>query len=225
MASPRALVFREEHVYHLFNRGVERRPIFLSPRDQERFVSLLEYYRFSGNTKSYSHYLALSLNDRVIFRQTLEQKPVAVDILAFCLMPNHFHLLVRQGIKEGIHDFISNIANGYAKYFNTKRHRVGPLYQGPFKAVFVETDEQLIHLSRYIHINPVVSGVISLQNLDGHPWSSFPDYLGKVQRSFVVKPPVLGHFKTINAYKEFVYDQVDYAKELEQIKHLTLEEV
>lgn len=225
MASPRALVFREAHVYHLFNRGVERRPIFLSPRDQERFVSLLEYYRFSGNTKSYSHYLALSLGDRAIFRQALDQKPVSVNILAYCLMPNHFHLLVRQNIKEGIHDFLSNIANGYAKYFNTKRQRVGPLYQGPFKAVFVETDEQLIHLSRYIHINPVVSGVISLQDLDGYPWSSFPDYLGNVKTSFVVKPPVLGHFKTISAYRAFVYDQVGYAKELEQIKHLTLEEV
>ena len=225
MASPRAIVFREGHVYHLFNRGVERRPIFLSPRDQERFVSLLEYYRFYGISKSYSHYLALSLAERATFRQVLDQKPLAVDILAYCLMPNHFHLLVRQNIKEGIHDFLSNIANGYAKYFNTKRKRVGPLYQGPFKAVFVETDEQLIHLSRYIHINPVVSGIISLTDLDVYPWSSFPDYMGKVKTSFVTTPPVLGHFNTSSSYRAFVYDQIGYAKELEQIKHLALEEV
>ena len=83
-------------------------------------------------------FLALSHAERTIFRQTLDQKALAVDILAYCLMPNHFHLIVRQNIKEGIHNFLSNVSNGYAKYFNTKRHRVGPLYQGPFKAVFVE---------------------------------------------------------------------------------------
>lgn len=225
MASPRAIVFRQEHVYHLFNRGVERRPIFLSSGDRERFVSLLEYYRFNGISKSFSHYLALSLADRATFRQMLDQKPLAVDILAYCLMPNHFHLLVRQNTENGIHDYLSNISNGYAKYFNTKRQRVGPLYQGPFKAVFVETDEQLIHVSRYIHINPVVSGIISLQDLDVYPWSSFPDYLGNVETSFVVKPPVLGHFKSSGSYRAFVYDQVGYAKELEPIKHLALEEV
>jgi len=225
MASPRAILFREEHVYHLFNRGVERRSIFLSSRDRERFVSLLEYYRFYGISKSYSHYLALSLSERATFRQILDQQPLSVDILAYCLMPNHFHLLVRQNTKEGIHDFLSNVSNGYAKYFNTKRQRVGPLYQGPFKAVFVETDEQLIHLSRYIHINPVVSGIISLDDLDMYPWSSLPDYIGKVKTSFVTMPPILGYFKTSSSYRSFVYDQVGYPKQLEHIKHLALEEV
>lgn len=155
----------------------------------------------------------------------LDQKPFAIDILAYCLMPNHFHLLVRQNVQEGIHDFLSNVSNGYAKYFNTKRQRVGPLYQGPFKAVYVETDEQLMHLSRYIHINPVVSGIITIEDLDVYPWSSFPDYLGKVKTSFVTTLPVLSQFKTSSSYRAFVYDQVGYGKELEQIKHLVLEEV
>ena len=140
-------------------------------------------------------------------------------------MPNHFHLLVRQKIKEGVHHFLSNIANGYAKYFNTKRHRVGPLYQGPFKAVYVETDEQLIHLSRYIHINPVVSDVIPLEDLDEYPWSSFPAYLGKVKSSFINMSSVLSHFNGPSSYRNFIYDQIEYAKKLEQIKHLVLEEV
>lgn len=225
MASPRAVVFREEHVYHLFNRGVERRPLFLTSRDHERFVSLLEYYRFHDNSKSYSHYLALSLEERASFRKILDKKPIAVDILAYCLMPNHFHILVRQNQKDGIHHFLSNIANGYAKYFNTKRHRVGPLYQGSFKAVYVETDDQLMHLSRYIHINPVVSDVIPLEKLDDYPWSSFPDYLGKVESSFITMSPVLSHFQGSSSYRKFIYDQIEYAKTLEHIKHLVLEEV
>lgn len=225
MASPRSIVFRNGYLYHVFNRGVERRPIFLSKRDRERFVSLLEYYRCDHIPKSYSHFLALSLAERTAFRQTLELKPKAVDILAYCLMPNHFHLLVRQNTNNGIHQFLSNIANAYAKYFNTKRHRVGPLYQGPFKAVFVETDEQLIHLSRYIHINPVVSGVIDLKHLATYPWSSLPVYIEEGKPSFVTTQLILGHFKNHSAYSRFVIDQVEYAKELEKIKHLSLEEV
>lgn len=225
MASPRAIVFRNDYVYHLFNRGVERRPIFFTPRDYERFVSLLEYYRFHRVAKSYSHYLALSLSDRAAFREVLEQKPTAVDILAYCLMPNHFHILVKQNIDGGIHRFLSNVANAYAKYINTKRKRVGPLYQGPFKAVLVETDEQLIHLSRYIHLNPVVSNVITEKELADYQWSSFPDYVGNTQKPFVDTREILHRFKNNQAYQKFVYDHIAYAKELKKIKHLALEEV
>jgi len=225
MASQRAVVFMNGYIYHLFNRGVERRPIFFTVRDRERFVSLIEYYRFSQVTKSYSHYLKLSLPDQAAYRQILVKKPTNVDVLAYCLMPNHFHIAVKQNIEHGIHLFLSNIANGYTKYLNTKRKRVGPLYQGPFKAVLVETDEQLTHLSRYIHLNPVISGVISLKTLDTYPWSSFPDYLGYTHKTFVKLQPVRGYFKNIQSYREFVYDQVEFAKEREKVKHLTLEEV
>lgn len=128
-------------------------------------MSLLDYYRFEHVPKSFSHYLTLSLADRASYRQSLDKTPIAIDILAYCLMPNHFHLLAEQNSNHGILKKLSNIANGYAKYFNTKYHRVGSLFQGPFKAVLVETDEQLLHLSRYIHINPVVSGVVATDDL------------------------------------------------------------
>ena len=225
MASVRSVIFRNGFIYHIYNRGVERRPIFLTSRDHDRFISLLEYYRFDHVPKSYSHYLALSLAERALFRQRLDQKPLAVDILAYCLMQNHFHILLKQNLEGGIHQFVANVANAYAKYFNTKRHRVGPLYQGPFKAVRIETDEQLLHVSRYIHINSVVSGLVTTKGLVTYPWSSFLDYLGKTQSPFVVTKPVLDYFKTKEKYSDFVFDQVGYAKELEKIKHLILEEV
>lgn len=225
MPSPRAVIFRNGYVYHLFNRGVERRPIFFTARDYERFVSLVEYYRFHRVSKSYSHYLALSLADRTAFRRMLEQSPTAVDVLAYCLMPNHFHILVKQNTDGGIHRFLSNVANGYAKYINAKRKRVGPLYQGPFKAVLAETDEQLIHLSRYIHINPIVSNIITEKELAAYPWSSFPEYVGHTAQPFADTREILHRFKNNQAYKKFVYDHIAYAKELEKIKHLALEEV
>ena len=84
-------------------------------------------------------------------------------------MPNHFHLLLKQTIDNGISHFLSKFTNSYTKYFNTKYNRVGPVFQGVFKSVHIESDEQLMHLSRYIHLNPVVSAVVEKQNLLSYP--------------------------------------------------------
>lgn len=225
MASPRNIVFSNGYTYHIFNRGVERRQIFNTARDRERFLSLLDYYRFENVHRSYSHYLALPLKERVTYRSALEQEFAIVDIYAFCLMPNHFHLLLHQNTDGGIQRYLSLVSNAYAKYFNTKNQRVGPLFQGSFKAVLVESSEQLIHLSRYIHINPVVSSNIVIQDLVKYSWSSFPDYLNIERTSFVTTRPILSYFNARSSYKDFVFNQVAYAKELEKVKHLVLEEV
>ena len=154
----------------------------------------------------------------------LGDTPHSIDILAYALMSNHFHLLVRQRQENAITQTLANISNSYAKYFNIKHHRVGPLYQGPFKAVHVETDQQLIHLSRYIHINPVVVGVMTQEELLSSPRTSFPEYLGQSETLFTDVKPILSHFVSPESYKIFVFDQVAYGKELEKIKHLSLEE-
>ena len=114
--------------------------------------------------------------------------------------------------------------NSYTKYFNLKRKQTGSIFQGHFKAVRVETDEQLVHLSRYIHLNPYSSFVVkSIEKLETYPWSSLPDYLGETKYSFLNKKPVLDFFKNNKAYQKFVFDQADYQKNLEKIKHLTWE--
>lgn len=225
MVSVRPLHFRNGYIYHIFNRGVERRQIFLSIRDHERFCMLLEYYRFANIPKSFSHYLNLPLEERKTYYDSQQSHPHIIEILAYCLMPNHFHLLVKQQQEDGVREAVSNIANGYAKYFNTKRRRVGPLFQGPFKAVRIETDEQLVHVSRYIHINPVVSGVIPEKDLLNFPWSSLSSYVGKVRFPWIEDEPVLSHFRQRQQYREFVTDQISYGRDLEKIKHLILEEV
>jgi len=223
MVSVRSVQFRNDYIYHVFNRGVERRPIFISMSDNKRFEMLIDYYRFADIPKSFSHYLNLSLEERKIYCNSFHSSPMIVNILSYCFMPNHFHLILRQCRDGGIQKTLANISNGYAKYFNTKYNRIGPLFQGPFKAVLVETDEQLIHLSRYIHLNPLVSAVIQLNKLFRYPWSSLPMYLGSRISSLVDQRQVLGHFRNPTAYKRFVYDQISYAKELEKIKHLILE--
>lgn len=227
MASKRYLHFVNDHIYHVFNRGVERRPLFTTKSEYERFNMLLDYYRFKEAPLSFSHYLLLSTTDRDSYMKKLKNTPVAIDILSYCIMPNHFHLIVRQRCEDAITQTIANITNSYAKYFNIKHHRVGPLFQGPFKAVYVETDEQLLHLSRYVHINPVVSGVMTQTELVSSPRTSFPDYFrppGLDAVSIVDVKPVLSNFASSEAYKTFVFDQIGYGKELEKVKHLTFEE-
>lgn len=210
--------------YHIFNRGVNKQPIFQGLRDYKRALDILEFYSY--NTKlRYSKFLLLSQEDKNSFMDNLlKENDRLVEIVCFCLMLNHFHLLLNQKKDNGISKFMANLQNSYTRYFNTKHDRVGPLLQGQFKAVLVEDDNQLLHLSRYIHLNPYSSFIVKkIEDLKGYQWSSFPEYLGKVDTALCNKQIVLSHFKDIEGYKKFVFDQADYQRKLEEIKHLTLE--
>lgn len=223
MASNRKLVFAENEYYHIYNRGVEKRNVFSSKNDYNRFLHTVNYYRFQNPKLRFSKYLSLNNIVSEIFKEKLYQSKQIVDIVAFCFMPNHFHFLLKQKVVKGIPTFISRITNSYTKYFNTKYKRVGPLFQGVFKAVYVEDDEQLVHLSRYIHLNPVANFLVKVSSLPDYQWSSFPEYL-KLTNSFLCqKTEVMEKFSTIEKYRSFVFDQIKYSQEIEKIKHLTLE--
>ncbi|MBI1869385.1 transposase [Candidatus Gottesmanbacteria bacterium] len=225
MTTYRNLVFANDHYYHVFNRGVERRSIFTNKREYDRAMQTLRFYRFADPQFRLSKYLSLPHEKRISFMTQLEERNnTLIDIVCFSFMPNHFHFLLRQKIDHGIKKFISNFSNSYSKYFNTKHKRVGPLLQGIFKALHVETNEQLLHLSRYIHLNPVTSSLITIEEMDTYPYSSFPEYLGIVNNKICAPAIVLSQFSSVNDYKRFVYDHIDYAKELETIKHLILDD-
>ncbi len=130
---------------------------------------------------------------------------------------------MRQEENNGVSRFAANTTNSYTKYFNLRRKRVGPLFQGIFKAVLVETDEQLLHLTRYIHLNPISSFLVPLKDLETYPWSSFPEYLSPPKQKMLCNWETINSLITLNQYKDFVYNQIDYAQRLEKIKHLTLD--
>lgn len=203
-----------EHFYHIYNRGVEKRIIFLDYHDYQRFLQTLYYYQFSGPKP------ALSLYDRFKVKD-FSQNPKIVEIVCYCLMPNHIHLLIRQLQDNGISEFMGKVLNSYTKYFNTKHTRVGPLFQGAFKAVLVENDIQFVHVSRYIHLNPYTSELV--QDLSSYPYSSYPHFIGTGQSIICVTEPILSQFKNSEDYREFVEGHADYARELEYMKHILLE--
>lgn len=147
-----------------------------------------------------------------------------VEMVAYCFMPNHFHLLLKQVTDGGISKYLRQSVNSYVKFFNTKHKRVGSLFQGMFKAVHIESDEQLIHVSRYIHLNPLVSYLVDQKELLGYSWSSLQTYIGKTDDNFITTKSVLSHFKSRNEYLQFIFDQEDYGKNLERLKHLVFEE-
>lgn len=197
--------------YHIFNRGNEKRSIFTQPRDYKRFLRTVYYYQFQGPKAKFSNHGLFNLRS---FNPDPSNK--LVQIFCYCLMPNHFHLLVKQLKDKGISIFLSQISNSYTKYFNTKYDRVGSLLQGTFKSVLIESDEQFIHLSRYIHINPVVAKIV--ERLGQYPWSSYEEYMQeKVNVCSTEK--VLNYFTSKEKYREFLEDQIEYGETLELIKH------
>lgn len=212
-----------EEYYHIFNRGVAFQPTYLVKRDYEKFLQCISYYRFNNLPSRLSKFLLLPKDEREKVLQDLEKRnDKVIEINAFCLMPNHFHLLLKQVRDGGISKFMRQLSDSYTRYFNVKYERVGPVFQGAFKAVHVDTDEQLIHLSRYIHLNPLASFVVKEKYFIDYPWSSLKNYLNG-NPSMVNTRTILTHFKSAKEYLEFIMDQADYSKELEKIKHLTLE--
>jgi putative transposase len=200
--------------YHIFNRGVESRPIFADRRDYQRFLETVLYYQKIGSNLKFSSLK----NEQGIIR---DENRKLVEILSYCLMSNHFHFLLRQLTENGIVSFMMKISNSYTRYFNTRHQRIGHLFQGPYKAKRIETDEQLIHISRYIHLNPLASYVT--KDLRNYEWSSYHEYIGVRTKTICSTEEVLNSFSSKGDYEQFVMDQADYAKKLEMIKYLVFE--
>ena len=187
----RTVNFVQNGYYHIYNRGSEKRTIFQAPRD---------YINFLDRVKDKS----IKFN---------------IDILSYCLMPNHFHFLLRQSSDISLVNFLNAIQLGHAKYFNTKYSRVGPLFQGRFKAKLIETEEYLLQLSAYIHRNPIANFIDSGNPSDSrnrihvrdmlcnNPYSSYRTYIKLESQPFVKNDIILSYFSKTNpklSYKSFV---------------------
>ncbi len=214
-----------DEVYHVFNCSIAGLPIFLNNKNCQRALDTVNFYRFEKPDLRFSHYNRLPIQQKSEFLQNLKQKNTKrVKVWAYCLMPNHIHFVFKQLTENGIANFMSNLQESYAKYFNIKGERTGSLFQSMFKAVRIESDEQLIHVVRYVHLNPLTSYVIrKIKELETYPWCSFAEYVGNQNMGIIDKEDILAHFSSIKRFKDFTYNQVDYQRKLAAIKHLALE--
>lgn len=213
----RQLIFANNEIYHIYNKSVNNEEIFRTKSCLKRGLALMDFYRFPTEI-SFSHFLRLSQDLRLSLKEQYEAKHPLVNILAFSFMPNHFHMELQQLETDGISRFVSIWQNSFAKFFNEKHNRNGPLFLEMFKAKRIETREELIHISRYIHLNPVSSFLIDIKELTFYPFTSFPSYIGTIKYPFVKTSIILNEFKSVDHYKKFVFDQADYQRSLEKIK-------
>ncbi|OGV97450.1 hypothetical protein A2W24_05755 [Microgenomates group bacterium RBG_16_45_19] len=213
-------------VYHVFNQAIDHFPIFSHKKNIDRGLLTLYYYKFIDPGMRLSQYLTLNNDTRRSILESIEKLPCHVQIIAFCLMPNHFHLLVEQMVDQGIQTYISNFQNSFTRYYNIRQGRKGSLLLPRFKAVRIVTNEQLLHVSRYIHLNPLTSFVVdTFDKLKQYPPSSLSDYLtGQVTWPIVSPAIVLDQFSSREAYAEFCSNQASYQQALESIKHLCFEQ-
>lgn len=178
-------------------------------------METVAYYTQKNPPVKFSYFRASRNKYKLDFKNRL------VTIITYCLMPNHFHFLVRQEKDGGIRTFIQKTLNAYSHYFNLKNKQKGPLFESPFKAIIIESDEQLLHLSRYIHLNPVTGYLV--EKPQDYEFSSCRLFLNNTSEPPFDVTPVLEFFKKSNDYFEFLMARKEYQRELERIKHLILE--
>ena len=198
--------------YHVYNRGVEKRNIFLDEQDYRVFLSYLKIYLSPAEEtiKSTSNNTNLDYEEKSskIYRlNDLKNFFNKIKLICYVLMPNHFHLELQQtGIKD-IENFMRCLITKYTMYFNKKYKRVGPLFQGRYKAVSIFGKERLIDLSSYIHINPI-EFLGKEQILESYPWSSYQAYVQNFEPKWLSKELVLSNFANKELYQSFVMRSV-----------------
>ena len=137
-------------------------------------------------------------------------------------MPSHLHLLLREVVDEGVSRYLQRLLNSYARYYNTRYHRSGPLFSGRFHAGHVPDTDLLLHVSRYIHLNPYSAGLVA--DPLAYQWSSLNEYIGQPTTSICRTDAILS-ITSASEYRQFVLDHADYARTLARIKTALLETI
>lgn len=212
-----------EH-YHIYNRGVEKRVVFQNDVDHQRFILLLLLansmapVRIANTMRNYSEQGRSLLK---VFNDEIPEERL-VDVLAYCLMPNHFHVVLRERTEGGISKFMGKVMTGYSMYFNKKYGRSGVLFQGRFQAKHIDEDAYLRHIFAYVHLNPVdlytsgwkesgrVNRKYAIEFLKTYRYSSFADYFQKErpERNILSGTDELP-WKEDNKHPEFLFDFYD----------------
>lgn len=208
--------------YHIYNRGVNKNLLFLDKQDYAVALSYLKQYLLPKNERALYERLAdpntpYKEKDQIIRTLRLKNYSGKITLLCYCLMPNHFHFLIKQRSKNNIDQFMRSFGTRYGMYFNRRHKRVGQLYQDVYKAVLIESEEQLLHVSKYIHRNPVASRLSKGESFRTQFFSqpsSYPEYLGQRQTSWIHPEDVLAYFSKTNpklSYQSFVEQENDFS--------------
>ena len=210
--------------YHLYNRGVNKRLIFKDQKDYSTFLSYLQFYLTPTSTlRGSSSQACLRRQARfpVAPTKVLKNYATEIELLAYCLMPNHFHLMLKQNSEYAINHFMRSLCTKYSRYFNTRHKRTGHLFQGIYKAVKVTNEDQFTYLTKYIHRNPLSLPTCKddPRRLGSYKYSSYGNYLKLFEQNWVKTEDIISYFSKSNAhlsYQNFVEesdpDDIDLIK-------------
>lgn len=219
--SRRRDVFCKGGYYHIYNKTLNKNKIFLEPDVAERFLDSVAYYKYDiGKRIRFSKFLEKTDWDR---SELIDSSSKVCEVIAYCLMPNHYHLLVRQKENQSISNIMARIVDSITRYYNIKYNHSGPVFLPRFKSKTILSEEQLIHVARYIHLNPYSGNVVkTVAALSLYQYSSYGHYLNKL-RDAITDTDLLREYFSIGSnqkkFVKFTEDQAEWQKTLEYVKN------
>ncbi|MCR4333562.1 MAG: transposase [Patescibacteria group bacterium] len=220
--SRRQNIFANDEFFHVYNRGVDKRIIFTDEHDIQRFFqSMVEFNTIDPIGSIYEN------SFRQLGGRTPKLTEKLVNIITYCLNPNHFHLILEQLVDGGISEFMKRVGGGFTGYFNNKYERSGALFQGKFKSVHIDSNEYLLHVSAYVNLNDRVHQLGGPTPKLVKSWSSWEEYMDPKIKGICKKEIILGQFEAINEYKKFALSSLksiqSRKEELKDIRNFLLE--
>ncbi|MFA6096741.1 MAG: transposase [Candidatus Paceibacterota bacterium] len=221
----RKTIFANGEHYHVFNRGVDKRDIFSDTQDYDRFLLSMKLLNYTNDGlmiewRDYIKSNPTSSLDAFLKLRFRNGAPL-IEIVAYCLNPNHYHFILKQVSDRGIEKFLHKIGISHTKYYNDKHKRSGSLFQGVFKSAHIDSNEYLLYLSAYVNKNNYIHGYSDDDNWE---YSSLPNYIGKRSDNLVTKNIILDHFKSIEDYDAFLNENAEYFKDKKELRKYTIEE-
>lgn len=209
--------FNQGAFFHVFNKSIAGFGIFKDPMNCQRFIYTLDYYnnlcvkeKLSNVIRSNKYHY-----ENLIYVRDNQK----VKTLCFNIMPTHYHLVLKVNKDNILSKYIGDVENSYTRFFNQKFDRKGPLWQSRFKAVRIETEEQLLHVTRYVHLNAVTSRLVNLP--EDWQFSSYKDF---ISNKIILKEIITEiSISDPNQYKKFVENNIDYQRKLHLIKKIIIE--
>ena len=214
----RKIKFKTGEYYHVYNRGVDKREIFSDKYDYIRFLESLNLF---NSVEAIGSIYELGFREKRIEEaeppiggSASNKTSPLVEIVSYSLLPNHFHLLLKQKEENGISEFMHRIG-GYTLFYNKKYKRSGSLFQGPFQLVYIDSESYLNYISAYIHGNAEIH---KIENAENYIWSSYQDYLGKREGVLCNKKTILDEFDSIQEYREYVDEVIKDSSQIKEDK-------
>jgi REP element-mobilizing transposase RayT len=216
--------FANGEYYHIYNRGVDKREVFLRNGDYKRFIVGMNEFNCSeaiGSLRDNRARENQELSSWSSRSSTPDSVPQSlVQIIAYCLNSNHYHLILRQVSERGVEKFMHKLSTGYTNYFNKKSNRTGALFQGRYKSTHIDSNEYLLHLSVYVNANHVIHNYPEKD----WPYSSCLDYAGKRGGKLCEKETILGQFDdNPREYEKFMRNNINYFREKKELEKYILE--